>query len=602
MKLKFGAIITEGVGKLGGHDFINSRYGPNLRTRSLRTSKVSQPESFRKGILRKVSTGWRELTQVQRDAWNNWADSIDWNNSFYGTIKLSGEQLFCKINALYYNWSGIAWSNPPAFSNTVQSQFTSVTVYGSGGPLILYWENWVPVNSWLYIWATPPLSQGVTTKPKFFKYIGRVQTLDPTPVDFYDRYIAVFGSVGEPGSKILFKSYVFNVVSGYQLIPTYPQVQLPVFYICDRQNNRILGYFKLPFNNFSKPDILWGQSSWFARVKPDNTNVLPTNVAIPTGIYSLNKLLFIVEPERSRILVFTSPPLKPSDSPAFCIGEPDLYTGHLPGGLPASSTTLSNPLNCFSDGTRLFVSDRDNNRILIWNTVPTTFNVPADVVIGQTNFTNSNANQGGSVSAAGLSSPRHIYFSGGKLIIADSGNHRILIYNSIPTVHGVSANVVVGQPDFLSSSVNRGGSVSINSLNSPDGCSVKNGRLYIADSNNHRVLIFSNIPSVSDPNAALVIGQPDFTSNTAFQGIGPRANTLNKPNAPTFIGNRMLLPDKAGQRILIFNSLPTQLNESADSVIGQPNLNTSTTYLGPASLRPFLNKPNSVNISEYSYP
>jgi hypothetical protein len=45
-----------------------------------------------------------------------------------------------------------------------------------------------------------------------------------------------------------------------------------------------------------------------------------------------------------------------------------------------------------------------------------------------------------------------VYTDGNKLFVADILNQRVLIFNSIPTSNGASADVVVGQPNFTSNS------------------------------------------------------------------------------------------------------------------------------------------------------
>ena len=40
--------------------------------------------------------------------------------------------------------------------------------------------------------------------------------------------------------------------------------------------------------------------------------------------------------------------------------------------------------------------------------------------------------------------------AGGKLYVADTQDNRILIYNKIPTTNNAAADVVVGQPNFTS--------------------------------------------------------------------------------------------------------------------------------------------------------
>ena len=48
-------------------------------------------------------------------------------------------------------------------------------------------------------------------------------------------------------------------------------------------------------------------------------------------------------------------------------------------------TKLNHPVSVSSNGQKLAVTDRFNNRILIWNTIPNKKTDP-DIVIGQQNF------------------------------------------------------------------------------------------------------------------------------------------------------------------------------------------------------------------------
>src|SRR6202044_3855321 len=47
---------------------------------------------------------------------------------------------------------------------------------------------------------------------------------------------------------------------------------------------------------------------------------------------------------------------------------------------PRCAATLSLPRFALSDGTRLFIADGGNDRIMIYNTIPTTNGVRADVI------------------------------------------------------------------------------------------------------------------------------------------------------------------------------------------------------------------------------
>src|SRR3989344_9577639 len=86
-----------------------------------------------------------------------------------------------------------------------------------------------------------------------------------------------------------------------------------------------------------------------------------------------------------------------------------------------------------------------------------TTNMNASIVIGQSDFTSA-VDGSISPSASGLSYPAGIAVAGNRLIISDVSNHRVLIYNSVPTSNNVAADVVIGQQNMTSNSSNQGGS------------------------------------------------------------------------------------------------------------------------------------------------
>src|SRR5262245_9476663 len=67
---------------------------------------------------------------------------------------------------------------------------------------------------------------------------------------------------------------------------------------------------------------------------------------------------------------------------------------------------------------------------------PASFEFSADVVIGQSNFSNRQANRGGTPDANTADIPLgNAEVAGGVLYLPDSGNSRVLGYNAIPAVN-----------------------------------------------------------------------------------------------------------------------------------------------------------------------
>ena len=68
-------------------------------------------------------------------------------------------------------------------------------------------------------------------------------------------------------------------------------------------------------------------------------------------------------------------------------------------------------------------------------------------VVGQTSFT-TNVFPGDTPTAASLRGPNGVWIQNGQLFVADTQNDRVLIYNSIPTSNGAAADIVLGQPNM----------------------------------------------------------------------------------------------------------------------------------------------------------
>src|SRR5258708_5492692 len=147
-----------------------------------------------------------------------------------------------------------------------------------------------------------------------------------------------------------------------------------------------------------------------------------------------------------------------------------------------------------------------------------------------------------------------------------SSNHSVSAFN-------LSADLAVGQADLVSSSPNASGSGP-----NPFGYDLQSGvlsdgtHLLVSDLNNNRVLIYSSLPLASSASADLVIGQQDMYSGSANQGATPSAFTLNGPRFLATDGTRLFVADTLNNRVLIYNTIPTGNNVSADIVIGQPDM------------------------------
>ena len=333
-------------------------------------------------------------------------------------------------------------------------------------------------------------------------------------------------------------------------------------FVTDMSNNRILIYNTMPTTNGVAADVVIGQTDFTTATSGTSS----TKLKYPSGIYSDGTKLFVSDMSNNRILIYNAIPTTNGVAADVVIGQTDFTLNgiNIIGNI-ASQEGLNSPRNSIIINNKLFISDTFNNRILIYNTIPTTNGVAADVVIGQTDFLTATSG----TSSSKLKNPSGIYSDGTKLFISDGSNHRILIYNTIPTTNGVAADVVIGQTDFITAT----SGTSATKLKYPAEIHSDGTKLFISDSTNNRLLIYNTIPTTNGASADVVIGQTDFVTATS----GTSSTKMNYPYGIHFDGTELFIADYNNHRILIYNTIPTTNGASADVVIGQTDFLISTS-------------------------
>lgn len=275
--------------------------------------------------------------------------------------------------------------------------------------------------------------------------------------------------------------------------------------------------------------------------------VSATNFNRPAACCAAGGKLFVADKDFERVLIWNALPLGPAAA-NVALGKPDLLTE----GLSQGQNGLSTVTDVCVVGSRVVVADAGNNRVMIWNSVPVASGVNADLVIGQPDFlTNS-----GATTAAKLTQPLGVWTDGTRLVVADSQNSRVLIWTTFPTSIGQPANLVLGQPDFVTATPGTG----TTQLRFPTSVTSDGTQLFVCDEQNHRILIYSPFPTQNNVPPIRVLGQSNFT-NGAFNDDGqdgipdgpPSIRTMSNPRGVTAIGTQLFVCDTGNHRVLIFN-------------------------------------------------
>jgi hypothetical protein len=348
--------------------------------------------------------------------------------------------------------------------------------------------------------------------------------------------------------------------------------------------------------------------------------------------------LYVDDSSNMRVLGYSAIPTGIAGQASFVLGQeafdsdnawsltsPSSYVGlNLPGKAAVST-----------DGEQFIVADTSNNRVLIWNSMPTSDAATPDIVIGQSNvgpagtlasgaayaansfyagMENTGTNQGGTLPAANtLSNPTSAIIAGSgnskRLIIVDQGNNRVLIWKwstvtaavasaTVPQFPNVAADAELGQNATVN--VNTGATetcsasdpycfttnvaaidaytsvtaTEILAMNTPTDAWSNGDVLYVSDSANNRVLYWPNVPLTNNDLAEYVIGQTTF----GVDAVGSGSQHMTAPQGIFNDGAYLYVADYGNNRVLVFSGLKAQQNgPTASGVFGQQDF-THTAY------------------------
>ncbi len=235
----------------------------------------------------------------------------------------------------------------------------------------------------------------------------------------------------------------------------------------------------------------------------------------------------------------------------FRTGQPaDLMVSGVGFNRTGGALQFHHPSGLASDGARILLCDRFNNRVLIWNTPPLRWDVPPDLVLGQPDFDSNDPGEGkhqlnwaGNVSVA----------PNGAVAVADTENDRLLLWNRFPQHSGQPADVAIS----LAALSTPGSS----SLAWPWGVWTDGSRLAAVATRGAAILFWNSWPAAEHQPPDYVLRLPQFgtprnisTDGSAFFFVGDHnarvAATGDQP--ATWFWNRF--PLQAGEPFDFFRT------------------------------------------------
>ena len=340
-------------------------------------------------------------------------------------------------------------------------------------------------------------------------------------------------------------------------------------WVADWWNNRVV-LFNSPNSkaNGAAGDMVLGQPHFLSAAATTTS----TGMNRPSGLAASGDRLWVSDGENERVLRFNSASLKGNGGAADGVLGQAGFTTSTFGSEPGQ---LQTPAALALDGTRLWIADSSNQRVLRHeNAAAKPAAAAADSVLGDRGFDASNV-----ASARWIADCTGMVIDpvSGKLFIADEAHHRVLRFATAAALTtNASAEAVLGQADFFASAPG----CTQARLYYPWGLAMDHhGHLWVCDAENGRVLRFDNAASVASGSpAAQVLGQANFTScglaapsnsNMAYP-CGVAVEESYNAATGVWTTGRLWVSDASFSRVLRFDNVLALANGAAASgLLGQ---------------------------------
>jgi hypothetical protein len=220
MKIKFGAIITDGRGKIGGHVASKNRAGAYLRTKVTPVNAQNPAQTEVRNRFATLSQAWRALTQALILAWNAAVPDFAKTDIFGDLKQPTGFNLYQRLNNNLITVGEDAIDTPPLPGSVGEVTASSLAIAEGAATMSLVMGAAVPLVTAVKVFATAPVSAGKTFVKSEYRLIDVLAAEATSPVNLKTAYLAKYGSLGMAGQKIFVKLVAVNTTTGQEGSPS----------------------------------------------------------------------------------------------------------------------------------------------------------------------------------------------------------------------------------------------------------------------------------------------------------------------------------------------------------------------------------------------
>lgn len=172
-KIKFGSVITDSRGTIGGHTFQWTRYGNQIITKPQTAKFQTQRQTtVRNNFGYLTKRWWSALTPTQRTDWRSLAAANPRPNTWGDDFPLTGLALFISLNRRLMQAGFTTIDDAPTDQTVTPPATATLTVTAPATISLTFSSSPVPTDHVAYLHVSGPLSPGIANYGRFTSFLS----------------------------------------------------------------------------------------------------------------------------------------------------------------------------------------------------------------------------------------------------------------------------------------------------------------------------------------------------------------------------------------------------------------------------------------------
>ena len=195
MKIRFGALVTDGYGSVGGQTVSKNHYGRFLRTKVDPALVQNAYTTARRNEFLRLSQNWKALSQENRDLWNTATESYTFTDSMGVEYHPIAKNLYVSLNLNLFTIGESETDSPPVkILPTEDLTFTYKALTSAGAIDVTFDTIPVDTDCKMVFFGSDSISPGINYTSTVLRFIGDFVVNGNADYDLATEYVVKFGN------------------------------------------------------------------------------------------------------------------------------------------------------------------------------------------------------------------------------------------------------------------------------------------------------------------------------------------------------------------------------------------------------------------------